>query len=78
MSDESKQIMRSAQCARIISCISEMSNISLDEATDIYYNSETANLIEKGVADLHCRSDKYLAEEILREIQNQSNNKLLG
>ncbi|MGM9759719.1 MAG: hypothetical protein ACI30I_06340 [Parabacteroides sp.] len=58
-----------AQCARIISCISEMSNMSLDEATDIYYNSETANLIEEGVADLHCRSDKYLAEEILREYQ---------
>ncbi len=67
MSDESYQIMRSAQCARIISCISEMFNVSLDKATDIYYNSETANLIEEGVADLHCRSDKYLAEGILRE-----------
>ena len=36
---------------------------------DIYYNSETANLIEEGVADLHCRSDKYLAGEVWREYQ---------
>lgn len=69
MSEESKQILRSAQCARIITCISEMYGISLQEATDIYYNSETANLIEEGVADLHCRSDKYLAEEIWLEVQ---------
>ena len=69
MSDESKQILRSAKNARIITCISEMYNVSLQEATDIYYNSETANLIEEGVADLHCRSDKYLAEEIWLEFQ---------
>ena len=67
MSEESKQIIRSAQCARIIGCISEMYGVSLRDATDIYYGSETANLIEEGVADLHCRSDKYLAEEVWRE-----------
>lgn len=69
MNEESKQIMRSAQCARIIICMSEMYGITLSEATDIYYNLETANLIEEGVADLHCRSDKYLAEEVWREHQ---------
>ena len=69
MNEESRQIVRSGQCARIISCISEMSNISLDEATDIFYSSETANMIEEGISDLHCRSDKYLAEEIIRENQ---------
>lgn len=69
MNEDSKQIMRSAQCARIITCISEMFGVSLNKATDIYYNSETANMIEEGVADLHCRSDKYLAEEIWNEYQ---------
>ena len=67
MSDDCKSIIRSAQNARIILCISEMYGVSIDEATDIYYNSETANMIEEGVADLHCRSDKYLAEEIWNE-----------
>ena len=69
MSEESKQVLRSSQCARIIVCISEMFSVPLDKATDIYYNSETANLIEEGVADLHCRSDKYLAGEVWREFQ---------
>ncbi len=39
----------------------------LQDATDIYYESETANLIEEGIADLHCRSDKYLATEVWME-----------
>lgn len=71
MSEESKQVLRGAQCARIIVCISEMFGVSLDEATDIYYRSETSNMIEEGIADLHCRSDKYLAEEVWREYQEQ-------
>ena len=69
MREETKQILRSSQCARIIVCISEMFNVPLEKATDIYYSSETSNLIEEGVADLHCRSDKYLAGEIWREFQ---------
>ena len=71
MSDEGKLILRSAKVARIIESISEMFKVSLQEATDIYYNSETANLIEEGVADLHCRSDKYLAEEVWLEHQER-------
>ena len=67
MSEDSKLVIRSAKCARIILCISEMYGVSLEKATDIFYNSETSNMIEEGVADLHCRSDKYLAEEVWDE-----------
>jgi aminoglycoside phosphotransferase family enzyme len=72
MSEESKLILRSVKTARIIENISEMFNVSLQDATDIYYNSETANLIEEGIADLHCRSEKYLAEEVWLEYQEKS------
>ncbi len=34
---------------------------------EVFYNSVTAQMIQDGVADLHCRSDHYLAEEIYRE-----------
>ena len=44
MSEDSKQILKSTQCARIILCISEMYAVSIDEATDIFYNSETASM----------------------------------
>ena len=67
MSEESRQILKSSQCARIIMCISEMFNVPLEKATDIYYSSDTSNLIEEGIADLHCRRDKYLAGEVWRE-----------
>ena len=73
MSEESKQILRSSQCARIILCISEMFDVPLEQATDIYYSSETASMIEEGIADLHCRSDKYLAGEVWREYQESKN-----
>ena len=70
MSDEGLQIIKSEQCSRIITNISEMIGVSLEKAADIYYNSETAAMIEDGTADLHCRSDKYLAEEVWREYQS--------
>ena len=34
---------------------------------DVFYHSVTAQMIQDGVADLHCRSDHYLADEIYRE-----------
>ncbi|MBR1550558.1 MAG: DUF3791 domain-containing protein [Bacteroidales bacterium] len=72
MSEESVQVIRGAQCARIIAAISEMFGVSLIEATDIYYCSETSNLIEEGISDLHCRSDKYLAEEVWNEYREKN------
>lgn len=71
MTEVSKQIIYSEQYARIILCISEMAGVNLQEATDMFYESETANLIEEGVADLHCRSDKYLATLVIEEYQEK-------
>ncbi|MCM1505188.1 MAG: hypothetical protein NC127_08325, partial [Muribaculum sp.] len=42
-------------------------DLSIQDATNIYYQSETAQLIEEKVADLHCRSEKYLATLIWEE-----------
>lgn len=72
MNDDSKQIVMDAKYARIIMEMSQMYGVSLEDATDIFYNSETAELIQDGVADLHCRSDKYLAMEVWREYQEES------
>jgi hypothetical protein len=69
MKDLAKDTIASMKYANIIQCLSEMNNISLEDATEIFYNSETFTLIDEGVADLHCRSDKYLANEIWAEYQ---------
>ena len=65
--DEGWHAILEAKFARIISEISKVYNVSLDDAMDMFYNSETMQLMEEGVADLHCRSEKYLAEEVWRE-----------
>lgn len=65
--DEGWHAILEAKFARVISEISKMYNVSLDDAMDMFYNSETMQLMEEGVADLHCRSEKYLAEEVWRE-----------
>lgn len=65
--DEGWHAILEAKFARIISEISKMYNVSLDDAMDMFYNSETMQLMEEGIADLHCRSEKYLAEEVWRE-----------
>lgn len=65
--DEGWHAILEAKFARIISEISKMYNVSLDDAMDMFYNSETMQLMEEGVADLHCLSEKYLAQEVWRE-----------
>jgi hypothetical protein len=67
MNDLTRDSYKSQKCANIISCMKDMYNISMEMAADIYYNSETAELIDDEVADLHCRSDKYLATLIWEE-----------
>lgn len=63
--------LRASKCANIIKAMCELSNLSINEATDVFYRSDTAGLIEEGVADLQCRSDKYLATVILEEYHEQ-------
>ncbi|MCQ2146610.1 MAG: DUF3791 domain-containing protein [Bacteroidales bacterium] len=42
--------------------------ISIIDAMSLFYNSKTLELIQNGIADLHCRSDKYLADEVILEM----------
>ena len=62
--NEAYHAILGAKYARIIEEMSRMYHITMEEAMDRFYSSDTLQLMEEGVADLHCRSDKYLAEEI--------------
>lgn len=74
MNDLGKQTILQMKYARIIAAIAKMMNIDEKTAMDIFYNSDTMQLINDGVGDLHCRSDLYLAEEIIREYKDTHNN----
>lgn len=61
----SSRIVCDMQYARIIEILAEKLHISREEAMDMFYSSPVFELIDQGVADLNCRSDKYLADEII-------------
>lgn len=76
MNDVAKQTILNMKFARIISEIAQIMQVDEIRAMDILYNSDTMQLINDGVSDLHCRSDRYLAEEIVREYQENNNRTL--
>lgn len=73
MTEESKLVTRAAKIANVILSICELYHISLPEATDMFYSSSTATMIEDGIADLQCRSNKYLATLIWEEQNEKAN-----
>jgi len=44
----------------------------LDDALDFFYSSNVYLMISKGIADMHCRSDGYLAELLKEEWEKKS------
>lgn len=67
MTDESRTSFQASKSANIIKSLCGIFGVILQQAADIYYQSDTSVLIEDGVADLQCRSDKYLATIIWEE-----------
>ena len=51
----------------VIEELSGLKGITLRQALDMFYKSQTYSEIREGISDMHCRSDKYLAEDILAE-----------
>ena len=45
----------------------EMGNIPIREALDFFYKSQIYQEMRDGISDMHCRSEKYLAEELILE-----------
>lgn len=71
MIDIAKNNILQAKYARIIELVSMELEIPLFEAMSVFYNSKTFELIDGGVADLHCRSDHYLALEVVQEMREK-------
>lgn len=62
-----KQIVLQMKYARIIKIFAQKAGLSYEQAMDVFYNSQTFSLLEKGVADIHCRSDFYIVDELWQE-----------
>ena len=68
---EASRIILDMKYARIIEILAQQLHLTREEAMDIFYNSPAFELIDKGVADLHCCSDQYLADEIIKEAKSK-------
>lgn len=68
---EASRIILDMKYARIIEILAQQLHLTREEAMDLFYNSPVFALIDKGVADLHCRSDQYLADEIIKEAKSK-------
>ena len=51
----------------VINAYAELADEPIRDAFDKLYKSRLYSEIRRGVSDMHCRSDGYLAEELLRE-----------
>ena len=56
--------------ARIMAIFAKETGMSLEDALSFFYDSDTYTLISEGVADMHCRSDEYLADELIMEYES--------
>ena len=55
--------------ARVVALFAERSGMPLEDALAFFYDSDTYMLMSEGVADMHCRSDEYLADELMLELK---------
>ena len=49
----------------VIETLAKKANVSVREALDIFYTSPVYEEISQGISDMHCRSDSYLADDII-------------
>ena len=60
-------ILLQKKYARVVSLFAEEKHLTLQDALDFFYHSFVYQLVSEGSADMHCRSDAYLAEELVLE-----------
>lgn len=70
---QADQTILQMKYARIVKLFAEQAGISYEDALGKFYDSTTFELISNGIADMHCFSDEYLAEELLIELGYKKN-----
>lgn len=64
--EASKTILQ-MKYARIVPIFAKQIGITLDDALDFFYSSDVYQMMSKGIADMHCMSDGYLAGLVTEE-----------
>lgn len=64
---QADNIILQMKYARVVRLFAERLDLSYEDALGFFYDSDTYLLMSRGIADMHCRSDEYLADELLIE-----------
>ena len=51
----------------VIDEFAKAANISHRKALDLFYRSQIYKEMSEGISDMHCRSEQYLAEDLMQE-----------
>jgi hypothetical protein len=68
---EANKTILQMKYARVVELFARLSGMELEDALEFFYNSDTYMLMSEGVADMHCRSDEYLADELMLELSER-------
>ncbi|WP_300134710.1 DUF3791 domain-containing protein [Duncaniella sp.] len=68
---DGRRIILQMKYARIIDGLAKKLKLPIEKAMDLFYSSTTFELIEKGIADLHARSEIYLVDELILELRER-------
>lgn len=58
--------------ARIVAMFAKQQNMPVTQALDCFYHSQTYQEMRNGIADMHCRSDLALVEELKLELKKDN------
>ena len=68
---EADKTLLQMKYSRVVALFAAQQNLSVEDALDFFYHSETYQELREGIADLHCRSDQYVADELALEYQDR-------
>lgn len=66
---EANKTILQMKYARVVALFAKQVNMNLEDALAFFYDSYTYKMMSEGIADMHCRSDQYLADELMLEFQ---------
>ena len=64
---EADKTLLQMKYSRVVVLFAAQQGLSMEDALDFFYHSETYQELREGIADLHCRSDQYVADELAAE-----------
>ena len=68
---EADKTLLQMKYSRVVAMFAEQQGIPAENALEFFYHSETYRELSEGIADLHCRSDQYVVDELKAEYQNR-------